>query len=146
MLLWGGCCTSVCPAPGPWHRCLSAHLTLGPQIVHRHHSSCLLLILCELQSFVLSPMDEGVTAHTPTVFAEQHSHLPGTARTSPPFTHKPGPPLCDRGDAGVSSHMGPSPCYGLETQHSPTKTSLLCFLLADLSCCVTKLDVFVPCQ
>lgn len=39
MLLWGGCCTSVCPAPGPWHRCLSAHLTLGPQIVHRHHSS-----------------------------------------------------------------------------------------------------------
>lgn len=41
--------------------------------------------LCELQSFVLSQVDEGVMAHTPLVFAEQDSQLLSAAGISPPF-------------------------------------------------------------
>lgn len=51
-------------------------------------------------------MDEGVIAHIPMVFAEQDSHLLGTAGASPPFTRKPGLPLSDGVGSGVSSRHG----------------------------------------
>lgn len=71
-------------------RCLSAHLTLGPQTIHVHHSSCLLLLLGAVE---LCPLSHGwgVTAHTPTVFAGQDSQLLAL----------PGPHLLSHTDLGM---------------------------------------------
>lgn len=57
MLSLGGCPTSLCSAPGPWHRCLSTRLTLGPQTIHVHQSSCFLLIV--VWAVVLCPLWHG---------------------------------------------------------------------------------------